>query len=399
MIYTISDFLASHSHQVKLVAGLGGQARPVTEVAILDYELMAGLKEKYRRNNFYENQLVLSTFLYAKDDPYLIVEAVKYLVAKGTSGLVIKNVLHLSIPEAALRYAEARNYPIMITTSDEAYFDVIVRDVNARIVDLSSVDFCQRQLDAIWLASDDSSKVESLAREICPSFRRECIVAIAHLEDSVPPNLVGQIQSAWRRGPYGSPYSLATIYSGALLAIVSGDGDEIHLPEPASLAEYVAEELIPEFEVLQTGVSDVHFCLGELGVALHQAAEAAAVAQKRGNKKECYGDLGIFRVVLPFANSPQMKAFSGAVLAPLREFDAENRSALEATLLAWQRARQSVDEAAELLGQHPNTVRYRFEQIRQLTGLDRRVAEDAQQLALAAAIAEAQAIIQELDVF
>lgn len=398
MIYTVSDFIASHGSQVKLVAGSGGLARPVEEVAILDYELVAGLKEKYRRNNFYEDQLVLSTFLYAKDDPYLIVEAIKYLVGKGTSGLVIKNVLRLPIPDAALRYAEARNFPLMVTTSDEAFFDVIVRDVNARIADLSSVDFCQHQLDAIWSAHDNLEEVKRLASGICPSFRKECVVALARLEDSLPPNMFDLVQKEWRRGPYGSPYSLATIYNGGLLAIVSGNGDDIHVPAPTELAAYMAGELLPESEVLQVGVSEVHYRLGELGIALHQAAEAAVVAARRGKKMECYERLGVYRVVLPFAASPQMADFANAVLGPLQEFDAENGSALGVTLMAWQRANQSVDATADALGQHPNTVRYRFEQIRQLTGLDRRVADEAQQLSLVAAIAEAQGILQELDI-
>ena len=50
MRYTVSDFLASHKGQVKLVAGSGGLARPIHDVGILDYEFMAGLKERYERD-------------------------------------------------------------------------------------------------------------------------------------------------------------------------------------------------------------------------------------------------------------------------------------------------------------------------------------------------------------
>ena len=105
MLYTISDFSREYEGSVRLIAGSDGVSRAVSGVGILDYELMPGLKSKYQRVNFSSDEIVLSTFLYAKDDPYLITEAVKYLVAKGTSGLIIKNVLHIPIPDQAIRYA------------------------------------------------------------------------------------------------------------------------------------------------------------------------------------------------------------------------------------------------------------------------------------------------------
>ena len=82
MLYTISDFSREYEGSVRLIAGSDGVSRAVSGVGILDYELMPGLKNKYQRVNFSPDEIVLSTFLYAKDDPYLITEAVKYLVAK-----------------------------------------------------------------------------------------------------------------------------------------------------------------------------------------------------------------------------------------------------------------------------------------------------------------------------
>ncbi len=76
MLYTISDFSREYEGSVRLIAGSDGVSRAVSGVGILDYELMPGLKNKYQRVNFSPDEIVLSTFLYAKDDPYLITEAV-----------------------------------------------------------------------------------------------------------------------------------------------------------------------------------------------------------------------------------------------------------------------------------------------------------------------------------
>lgn len=135
---------------------------------------MPGLKNKYQRVNFSSDEIVLSTFLYAKDDPYLITEAVKYLVAKGTSGLIIKNVLHIPIPDQAIRYANARHYPVFLTTDDSLFFDSVIYEVKRHIEQLASIDFAQREIDA--LRTDVSP--ESICRRIRglnPSFLDEAV--------------------------------------------------------------------------------------------------------------------------------------------------------------------------------------------------------------------------------
>ena len=149
MLYTISNFSREYEGSVRLIAGSDGVSRAVSGVGILDYELMPGLKNKYQRANFSSDEIVLSTFLYAKDDPYLITEAVKYLVAKGTSGLIIKNVLHIPIPDQAIRYANARHYPVFLTTDDSLFFDSVIYEVKRHIEQLASIDFAQREIDAL----------------------------------------------------------------------------------------------------------------------------------------------------------------------------------------------------------------------------------------------------------
>ena len=149
MLYTTSDFSREYEGSVRLIAGSDGVSRAVSGVGILDYELMPGLKNKYQRVNFSPDEIVLSTFLYAKDGPYLITEAVKYLVAKGTSGLIIKNVLHIPIPDQAIRYANARHYPVFLTTDDSLFFDSVIYEVKRHIEQLASIDFAQREIDAL----------------------------------------------------------------------------------------------------------------------------------------------------------------------------------------------------------------------------------------------------------
>jgi len=73
------------------------------------------------------------------------------------------------------------------------------------------------------------------------------------------------------------------------------------------------------------------------------------------------------------------------ILAPLDKHDREHGSQLVQTLDVWLTKSGAAAVVAAELGTHRNTVRYRLDQIAQLTGLDPRITGDAVQLWLARA--------------
>ena len=82
--------------KLHLVAGKGGLKNPVTHCGILDYEYDKDVSSKYYDYNYQmDGFLTLTSFLYAKNDPNLIFDAVKKLVSKKGSGLIIKNIFNL----------------------------------------------------------------------------------------------------------------------------------------------------------------------------------------------------------------------------------------------------------------------------------------------------------------
>lgn len=380
MQYSISDFLKSHDRSVRLVAGQGGLARAVNEVGILDYELVPGLKSRYQKTNFYEGQLVLSTFLYARDSPYLITDAMRYLVSVGASGLVIKNVFHLELPEAALRLANARNLPVMIVADEALYFDQIVLEVGLRVRELEEASYAQRELDVLLRDPFDAGVSRERALRLNPSFGEEHVALYLQNDDPYAASL--ELPPADGAQAFGVRDLLCT-FDGGLLAVVSGD--------TVTQAQVDAAEAVLAGLGLKGGIglSELHQGIDELGLAVLEAVHAARLAVRRGRTRLRYEDLGVLRAVLPHATSPSMRAFSQAVLGPLHDFDTEHGAQVARTLETYLDCGRSVDVAAERLGTHPNTVRYRLGQLAVLCSLDWRNPEHMEQLALAHAIAVA----------
>lgn len=119
------------------------------------------------------------------------------------------------------------------------------------------------------------------------------------------------------------------------------------------------------------GVSRAHGDVVDLPSALNEAKTALAAARRLGGGNVfCYEELGIVRLLLGSGDDPDMQTFVDELTGPLIAYDRENNGALVRTLRAFFDADCSQRLAAERLFIHYKTLRYRLEQIKQLTGLD-----------------------------
>ena len=385
MPYTVSDFINSHASSVRLLAGQGGLARAIGEVGILDYELVPGLKSRYQRTNFYEGQLVLSTFLYARDNPFLIIDAVKYLVSVGASALVIKNVFHLEIPDAALRFANARNLPVLLATSDSLYFDEVILDVGTRIRELESAIFVQREIDALLAERDDETAVIAHARRLNPSFADELAAIYVLGDDALDANDAIACQ-----GQLVGTHGLLSLFDGGMLLILSED--LLSENDVAVAVDSLEARLHARDIDAHVGASEVHQGTGTLATVVLEAIHAARIAHRNGSGTVWHKDLGTLRAVLPHASSPSMASFAHQVIDPIRDFDTEHNALLERTVTSLIEHDWVLTDTARALETHPNTVRYRMGQIKKVTGLDWRRPRDLEQLSLAHAIEVAREV-------
>ena len=78
MALCIQDFLEfDYFKSLEVLAGADGLTGAVDSCGILDYELEQGLNKKYTDQNFHSGQLVLTSLLFAKNNPFLVRDAVK----------------------------------------------------------------------------------------------------------------------------------------------------------------------------------------------------------------------------------------------------------------------------------------------------------------------------------
>lgn len=382
MGFTVSDFYHMFHPSVRILTGEQSMARPVSAIGILDYELDPALKSKYFQLNFHEGQLALSTFLYAKDNPFLIGDAVKLLIAKGCSGLAIKNVFHLSIHETVLRYAESKGFPIFVIDSPEIFFEDIIYKVTRQIELLSSAVFSARELDFLLCGHPSAEEVCLHARNLNPSFQHHLFAVFARPRQPDSFNDV-QAASCLQRFEQSSLYAAEnylTSYRGGLLYVNSCDGAPD--ADMKAATETFCSEILKTPENFAIGVSSLHYRLSDLPLAVAESLQTCPLTEQSATPL-FFDALGSLRLLLPLAKDPQVRAFSDGILDPLSEYDAEHNARLADTLGAYCQAGCSISAAAAAMAQHENTLRYRLDKIRELTGLNYKDPGDLEQLSLA----------------
>lgn len=83
-----------------------------------------------------------------------------------------------------------------------------------------------------------------------------------------------------------------------------------------------------------------------------------------------FDDLGVYRLIFAAEGLPELRNLHDETLGPLLEYDRLNNAELIRTLDALFAARGSPKEAAAILHLHRNTILYRLDRVREITGYD-----------------------------
>lgn len=364
-----------------LIGGVEGLSRAVKECGILEYQFAPEMKTRYHFTAFAEGTLVLTSFMYAVDNEYLIGDALRRLNAMGVAGLVIKNVYHIHLPESVTRFANAAKFPIFLVEETPAYaFSEVVRSFY-EILDLRSDSSVKEKL-ADELLNQDLGREELIHKTllIYPSIGQHYRADFYLPHEPVPSETWREVVSAVWDAP--RPFKTCFRYRAGLFLLhtldatcwseIAGNTNETVLK---------LRRLLPNCAV---GISLIHHMPDGLPAAMEEALQAAAI--NRGSGFLRYDALGTYRILLRAARDYRMQEFSDEVLQPVFFYDAEENGRLIQTLFGLVECGRNLHQLSEKLQQHENTLRQRMARVASLTGLDFRNIEQYEQLSMAVKI-------------
>lgn len=122
----------------------------------------------------------------------------------------------------------------------------------------------------------------------------------------------------------------------------------------------------------------------QLRASYRQAAQAMALEEQLHHyKPQVFANLGVYRLLLPLAETEELRAFADRVLGRLIVDERAGKTHLLETLRVYFACNGNVAQTAKQLFIHRNTLLYRLERIRQVGNVDLDDAETRLQLQLA----------------
>ena len=342
----------------KLIAGEKGLNRPITATEILDFEFVQGAEGMSREKVFEGESIILSSLLFAKDDPAVIIDAVKRLNQLNISCLAYKPVFIKELPAEAIEYANEHSFPILEFGGDEFFEDIIVA-VRAEIgagTDMAEIEF---KLDSIIGGDLSAKETTRFSRRLNPEFRRYLrVVAIMDRNLSVE-TVQGLIKKFSSVEKLSRKAAIAKYRNGCFI-FLSQDTDDVSRFN--ALLSDVFSVLGIEPKSVRSGFSSIRRTDSEFGKAVRESFWSCIVADLEEVEHKNYDELGIYRFIVPEINSQSMKEYMEEYLKPLMEDDGE----LLRTAKTYVLTGGELDETANRLYCHKNTVRYRLTKMQEM---------------------------------
>lgn len=389
MKLTVQDiFNFPELEKLTLIAGSGGLKKEVVHCGILDYEYDKDLTSKYYDYNYQIGGFfTLSTFLYAKNDPNLIYDAVKKLVSKKGSGLIIKNIFKLPISENVIRYANHMNFPIFILNDSHPFFEDIIILINKAMEKYQSVYYMEQKVKELFETNKSNiPAVTQAVSEINASMQDDILVMYFKYRNGYfSTKSYLEKETELYAADIIKPEDSVFLYKDGFMVIHSSR----HFPSTdvsKLLKPYLSvAEKDPE-NGFSIGISKIHHLKEELRDAIKESVYASSFADENDNLFTPFDDLGPYQAILPFAHELSMLSYMRDYIFPLEKHDGEKNGDLLKTTEEFVKCGGDLDITAQKMGQHKNTIRYRLKRAGEILDLNPFALGDYERLALAVRI-------------
>jgi PucR family transcriptional regulator, purine catabolism regulatory protein len=172
-----------------------------------------------------------------------------------------------------------------------------------------------------------------------------------------------------------------SIAPGSIAAPTEVDAGEVVVLLPDADGEAGRRVSAAMLRELESGLAGFSFALGrsrrvenplDLQRAYNEALLALNVAEGDNERTElAYEETGTYQLLLPYMSDPaELKRFYDETVRPLVAYDEQYETDLLGTLATFLECDANVNATASRLITHRHTIRYRFERVRELTGLD-----------------------------
>lgn len=381
MAVTIRDILnLDVMRDFKVVAGEKGLNRNIAATEILDFEFVEDV-DFYRERDFEGNSIALSSLLFAKDQPELILQSVKKLESLNVQALAYKPVFFKELPKEALEYAEKKNFPILEFGRDE-FFEDIIFSIGKLIGEDDALGQSEPLIGEMIDREFSPEEAEAACDKLNPLLRPfVCAVCIRDVEISA--ERAADMLKHCRPDSKLKSKTFAGKYGDLFMVILSQDED--NQDRFRALLDDVLIAYGLAGRELTMGISQVRNLRDQFDRCVREAYWAEKVAEIEKSSVKNYQTMGIYKLITANIHRSSTIDFMEEYLSPLFEEEGREGELLH-TAVEYVLTKGDAVAAAEKLFCHKNTIRYRIGKLQEKLDPDTSEKEFYQNLSAAVKI-------------
>lgn len=347
----------------KLVAGHRGLENRINLVGILDYEFDMENEEKFYKGQFLKEQFVLSSLLFAKNDPNRILIALKYLVEDGVSGLAIKNIYYDNLPQEVIDFANNNAFPIFIF-DNSVFFEDIITDIMDRVRFSLNYELMESKIEFIIKKNISKVIIKELSLEI-NSYFKDCFFVIYCKEKKYlgDDRLISMLNKLKFNRNIKNDTSFLKYKGGILIISTYKQLQESNLK--GAVYSFINNTGLSTADYF-IGVSNRHLSLEEMDKGINESIYAAEISAITAETFNFYKDIGIYKILLPYVQDPWLRNFHNEIILRIKEYDAKYHTEMFHTAIKYIENEGVIKLTANALFIHENTVRYRIKKIKEI---------------------------------
>lgn len=346
---------------LKLLTGDHGLDTHMKDVVLLEYESL-----KQEQPDYYQGDFIISTLYFAKDHEDLLYDTISRLISLGAAGLAFKSSYYKYLPDPVKSLAQEKGFPIFMF--DDLYIEDVILTISDYLRLRQEFSMYEDPLFKILSGSTESYNIEQLCANMNPNRQKYMNAVYIHAADMSTEWSFSLRQALQRRNTRRHTANYRFLQFRRGFFVLSNFTEPVDLHEVTQNIRDMLNELGCSADSLCFGVGQLHQRAMEFDCVIREAFDAALVAISENASIKLYPELRLYQTIFPMIRDKSIRETMRERFELLEQYDRESTSSfLKGTMISYAENGYDIKKTAEVLNQHPNTIRYRLKKICDLT--------------------------------
>lgn len=372
-IITLKEFKA-----FKLIAGKSGLDNQVSSIGILDYEYALQDGDNPRKWAFRKHDFVISSLLFAKNHPEMLLSAIVDLCRDHIAALAVKNVCYEELPEEVIAYADEHDLPVFMFGRDDAYFEDIVVTLKEKIKERDNLEFQEHQIHMLLNQELDLKAQRELNLKLLPDRVTPYRMIYCHIKDTE--QKIRDYRKYYLSNRISGKQQDSFYYKKGCFIIyyTNSKADIRSAREMQQCMSFIKERLLMKTEDYWIGIGEIKDTTEALTDAMIESICAQQYGELYNKSRTVFHELGLYQILLPCFRQKWLQDYSDKIINVILEFDRQNNGDLYKTMETYVKSYGNIQMVADHFFMHKNSIRYRINKVRELTGMEDDASFDTQ---------------------